>query len=65
MLLPSLPSCDDLKCRVFSALARCYALAGSGKKEQAVLRGGRELAASNRRRLSPAQRRVSPVHWLH
>jgi len=60
VLLASLASCDDLKCRVFSALARCYSLAGAGqKKELGALRSGRELAAANRKRLAATHRRAA------
>lgn len=54
LVLP-LPACDDLKCRVFSALADCYTLAGPGKGRElrAVLRTGRDLATAARAKGGP------------
>jgi hypothetical protein len=58
VVLP-LPSCDDLKCRVFAALARCYALLGSKPKElKAALRKGADIALANRSKLAPTVRRA-------
>jgi len=57
LVLP-LPSCDDLKCRVYAALASCYRLAGAGKaaEARAALRHGMDLAATCRKRQGPAHR---------
>lgn len=56
VVLP-LPSCDELKCRVFGTLASCYAALRTKPKElKAALRKGHDLAVANRKKQAPGAR---------
>ncbi|KAL5720760.1 hypothetical protein ACHQM5_013399 [Ranunculus cassubicifolius] len=44
LLLKSIPSCFDLKCRTFSLLSQCYAIFGAISSQKAVILKGLELS---------------------
>ncbi|KAG4955099.1 hypothetical protein AAZX31_14G192600 [Glycine max] len=46
LLLKSIPSCFELKCRAYSLLSQCYHLVGAIPPQKQVLHKGLELAAS-------------------
>ncbi|CAJ1970797.1 unnamed protein product [Sphenostylis stenocarpa] len=46
LLLKSLPSCFELKCRAYSLLSQCYHLVGAIPPQKQVLHKGLELTAS-------------------
>ena len=46
LLLKSIPSCFELKCRAYSLLSQCYHLVGAIPPQKQVLHKGLELTAS-------------------
>ncbi|CAI0560538.1 unnamed protein product [Linum tenue] len=46
LLLKSIPSCFDLKCRTFSLLSQCYHLVGAIHRQKQILHKALDLAAS-------------------
>lgn len=46
LLLKSIPSCFDLKCRAYSLLSQCYHLVGAIPPQKQVLHKALELSAS-------------------
>ncbi|KAI9100114.1 hypothetical protein K1719_024332 [Acacia pycnantha] len=46
LLLKSIPSCFELKCRAYSLLSQCYHLVGAILPQKQILQKGLELAAS-------------------
>ncbi|KAK6912324.1 Chromatid cohesion factor MAU2 [Dillenia turbinata] len=47
LLLKSIPSCFELKCRAFSLLSQCYHLVGAIPPQKQILNKGLELTASS------------------
>ncbi|XP_010278929.1 PREDICTED: uncharacterized protein LOC104612959 [Nelumbo nucifera] len=47
LLLKSIPSCFELKCRAYSLLSQCYHLVGAIPPQKQILNKGLELAASS------------------
>lgn len=46
LLLKSIPSCFELKCRAYSLLSQCYHLVGAIPSQKQILNKGLELTAS-------------------